>query len=77
LKTKDTEFAAVKLPKCLEGPHITCDKSTNRNRVQHRSSSDSRDGHSSTHDTREGSSQMRIQMVIIKGTPSPASLLQT
>jgi len=21
--------AAVKLPKCLEGPHITCDKSTN------------------------------------------------
>ena len=57
MKSKDTHFAAVKLPKCLEGPHITCDKSTNSNRMHHRSSSNSRDEHSSTHDTREGSTQ--------------------
>ena len=28
IKIKDTQFAVVKLPKCLEGPHITCVKST-------------------------------------------------
>ena len=29
LKSKDTQFATVKLPKCLEGPHNTYDRSTN------------------------------------------------
>jgi len=33
---KDTQFAAVKLPKCLEGPHNTYDRSTNSSRLQHR-----------------------------------------
>ena len=55
-----TQFAAVKLPKCLEGPHNTYDRSTNSSKMQHSSRSNSRDGHSSTHDTREGSSQKRI-----------------
>jgi len=68
---KDTQFAAVKLPKCLEGPHNTYDRSTNSNRMQHRSRSNSRDGHSSTHDTREGSSQKRIHGATINCTPSP------
>ena len=27
-KSKDSQFAAVKLPKCLEGPHNTYDRST-------------------------------------------------
>jgi len=60
LKSKDTQFAAVKLPIYLEGPHNTYDRSTNSSRMQQRSRSNSRDGHSSTHDTREGSSQKRI-----------------
>ena len=29
LKSKDTQFAAVKLPKCLEAPYNTYDRSTN------------------------------------------------
>jgi len=60
LKSKDTQFAVVKLPKCLEGPHDTYDRSTNSSRLQHRSRSKNRDGHSSTHDTREGRNQKRI-----------------
>jgi len=32
LKSTDTQFAAFKLPKCLEAPHITCDTSTNSSR---------------------------------------------
>jgi len=52
-QSTDTQFAAVKLPKCLEGPHNTYDISTNSSRLQHRSRSNSRNGHSSTHDTRE------------------------
>jgi len=31
LKSKDTQFAAVKLPKCLEGPHNTYGKLPKRN----------------------------------------------
>jgi len=69
-----TQFAAVKLPKCLEGPHNTYDRSTNSSKMQHSSRSNSRDGHSSTHDTREGSSQKRIHGATINGTPFPASL---
>ena len=34
----------VKLPKCLDGPHNTYDRSTNRSRMQHRSRSNTRDG---------------------------------
>ena len=56
LQSKDTQFAAVKLPKCLEEPYNTCDRSTNSSRMRNRCSSISRDGHSRTHDTREGSS---------------------
>ena len=52
---KDTQFAVVKVPKCLEGPHNTYDRSTKSSRMQHRSRSNRRDGHSSTYDTREGS----------------------
>ena len=33
LKSKDTRFAAVKLPKCLEGPHSTYDRFTNSSRL--------------------------------------------
>jgi len=58
LNSKDTQFAVVKLPKCLEGPHNTYDRSTNSSRMQHRRSNNSRDGHNSTHDTRQGSSQL-------------------
>ena len=68
MKSKDTQFAAVKLPKCLEGPHNTYNRSTNSSRLQHRSRSKSRDGHSSTHDTREGSSQKRIHGATINNT---------
>ena len=67
MKSKDTHFAVVKLPKCLEGAHNTCDRSTNSSRMQHRSSNNSRDGHSSTHDTREGSSQKRTLLVVGAG----------
>ena len=56
LRSKDTQFAAVKLPKYLEGPHNTYDRSTNRSRLQHRNRSKSRDGPSHTHDTREDKS---------------------
>jgi len=61
-KTPSSQLFAVKLPKCLEGPHNTYDRSTNISRLQHRSRSKNRDGHSSTHglsthDTRESSSQ--------------------
>ena len=38
---KDTQFANVKSPKYLEGPHITYDRSTNSSRMQHRISSNS------------------------------------
>jgi len=44
-----TAGPGVKLPKCLEGPHNTYDRSTNKHSMQHRSISNSRDGHSSTH----------------------------
>ena len=74
MKSTDTQFAAVKLPKCLERPHTTYDRSTNSSRMKHRSRSNSRDGHSSTHDTREGSSQKRIHGATINGTPLPAGL---
>jgi len=33
LKSKDTQFAAVKLPKCLEGPYKSFDRSTNSSRM--------------------------------------------
>ena len=33
LKSKDTQFVIVKLPKCLEGPHNTYDRSTNSSRI--------------------------------------------
>jgi len=33
LRSKDTQFAAVELPKCLEGPHNTYNRSTNRSRL--------------------------------------------
>jgi len=48
LESKDTQFAAVKLPKYLERPH----NSTKNSRIQHRSINISRDDHSSTHDTK-------------------------
>jgi len=35
LKSKDNQFAAVELPKCLEGPHNTDDRSTKSSRMQH------------------------------------------
>jgi len=47
LKLKDTQFAAVKLPKCLEGPHNIYDRSTS-SRMKHRRRRNSRDGHSHT-----------------------------
>jgi len=52
IKSKDTQFAVVKLPKFLEGPHNTYDRSTNSSRTNHRSRIKNRDGHSSTHDMR-------------------------
>ena len=73
IRSKDTQFATVKLPKCLEGPHNTYDRSTNSSRMQHRSRSNSMDGHSSTHDTCEGSSQKRIHVASINGTLPPGS----
>jgi len=44
LKSKDTQFATVKLPKYLEAPHNTYDRSTKTSRMQHRNSTNSRDG---------------------------------
>ena len=63
----------MKLPKCLEGSHITYDKSINNSRMQHRSSSNSRNRPGSTHDTREGSSQKCMNATRIEDTPSPVS----
>ena len=51
MKSKDTQFAAVKLPKCLERPHNTCIESTKNNRMQHRSINISRDDHIISHST--------------------------
>jgi len=48
LKSKDNQFAAVKLPKCLERPH----NSTKNSRIHHRNINISRDDHSSMHNTK-------------------------
>jgi len=45
---------ATRIPKFLDGPHNTYNRSTNSSRLQHRNRSKSRDGHSHTHDTCEG-----------------------
>ena len=73
MKSKDTQFATVKLPKCLEGSHNTYDRSTNNIRLQHRTEQEQRWAHSNTHDTREDISQKRIHGTTINDTHSPVS----